>query len=146
MLCYSRLRLCGYCLCSGPVHWWVVGSIPGQAEWVKDSVLPRLWHRSQLWLRFDPCLWNFHMLWVQPRGKKKKKFGCISPWQYITTWSLAFCVWRVVFCSCNDTVCLWSARIWACKLLFCVSSCFSWVFSACFSACSVAFLIKKTHI
>lgn len=60
-----------------------------------------------------------------------------------TTWSLAFCVWSVVFCSCNDTVCFWSARIWACRLLFCVSSCFSWVFSACFSACSVAFLKKE---
>ena len=26
-------------------------SIPGLAQWVKDLVLPELWHRLQMWLR-----------------------------------------------------------------------------------------------
>ena len=33
---------------------------------VKDLVLPQLWHRSQLQLRFDGCPGNFHVLQVQP--------------------------------------------------------------------------------
>ena len=43
------------------------------AQWVKDPELPQLWHRSQLWLRFDPWPGNFHMPWVQPEKKKKEK-------------------------------------------------------------------------
>lgn len=32
------------------------------------------WHCSGLdWHRFNPWLWNFHMLWEQPLCKKKKK-------------------------------------------------------------------------
>ena len=30
------------------------GSIHGLVQWVKDLVLPPLWHRSQLWLGFYP--------------------------------------------------------------------------------------------
>ena len=37
------------------------------AQWVKGTVL------SLLWLRFDPWPWNFCMLWVGPKRKKKKK-------------------------------------------------------------------------
>ena len=44
-----------------------VGSIPGPAQWVKALVLLQLWHRSLLWLGFDPWPRNFHMLWVQPK-------------------------------------------------------------------------------
>ena len=36
------------------------------AQQVKDLMLSLLWHR------FDPCPRNFHMLWVQPKKKKKK--------------------------------------------------------------------------
>ena len=40
------------------------------AQWVKDLVLPQLWHRPQLWLWFDPWPGNFHMLQMQPEKKK----------------------------------------------------------------------------
>ena len=36
------------------------------AQWVKDLVLLQLWHRLQLWLRFNPWPGNFSMLWVKP--------------------------------------------------------------------------------
>ena len=47
------------------------GWITGLAQWIKDLVLLQLWHRSQLWLRFNPWPRNFHMLPV-PSQKKKK--------------------------------------------------------------------------
>ena len=41
------------------------------AQPVKDLVLPQLWHRSQLQLRFHLCLpRNFLMPQVQPKNKK----------------------------------------------------------------------------
>ena len=40
---------------------------------LKDQVLLQLQHRLQLWFRFDPRLGNFHMPWIQPLKKKKKK-------------------------------------------------------------------------
>ena len=43
--------------------------VPTVVQWVKDLALPQLWHRSQLWIRFDPWLRNFRMSWV--RQKKK---------------------------------------------------------------------------
>ena len=46
---------------------WQHGFDPQPVQWVKDLVFPELWHKSQLWLGFDPCPRNFHMLWVQPR-------------------------------------------------------------------------------
>ena len=52
------------CLCSSSSHFRGIGSIPS-LEWVKDLVFPQLWHRSQLWLRFDPYPGNFHMLQVE---------------------------------------------------------------------------------
>ena len=33
---------------------WDADSIPSQAQWVKDLVLPQLRYRSQLWLGSDP--------------------------------------------------------------------------------------------
>ena len=47
--------------------------VPAVAQQVKDQALPQLWHRSQLWLRFDPWPRNFHVpqVWL---GKKKKKW------------------------------------------------------------------------
>ena len=42
------------------------------AQWVKDPVLPQLWHRLQLWLEFDPWPGNFHMLQMQPLKKNYK--------------------------------------------------------------------------
>ena len=52
------------CLCGG------AGLIPSLVQWVKNLALPQLWHRSQLWLKFDPWPGNFHMLWW-PKKKKK---------------------------------------------------------------------------
>lgn len=40
-------------------------------QWSKDLALPQLWHRLQLWLRFDPWQGNFHMLQLQAKKKKK---------------------------------------------------------------------------
>ena len=53
------------CLCG------IAGSIPRPAQWVKDPVLPQLWQRSQMQLRFDPWPRNFHIPQVQPKKKKK---------------------------------------------------------------------------
>ena len=47
------------CLCGG------TGSIPGPVQWVKDPVLPQLWRRSQMQLRFSPLPGNFHIPLVQ---------------------------------------------------------------------------------
>ena len=34
---------------------WDPGLISSSARWVKDLMLPQLQHKSQLWLRSDPC-------------------------------------------------------------------------------------------
>ena len=45
------------------------GSIPGLAQWVKD---PIQWYGSQLWLRFDPWLGNFHTPQIWPNKQIKR--------------------------------------------------------------------------
>ena len=40
------------------------------AQQVKDPGLLQLWHRSQLWLGFDPWLRNFHMPQI---GQKRRR-------------------------------------------------------------------------
>ena len=54
---------------------WLLGCclVLSLAQWVKEPRLLQLW--SQLWLRFNPCLKNCNMPWVQPKKKKKK-----PPW------------------------------------------------------------------
>ena len=40
-----------YCAAAGSaasLERWDAGLIPGLAQWVKDLVLPKLWHRSQV--------------------------------------------------------------------------------------------------
>ena len=39
---------------------------PAQHCGLRDLVLLQLRRRSQLWLRFNPWPWNFHMAWVCP--------------------------------------------------------------------------------
>ena len=41
------------------------------AHWVKDLVLSLLQPGLLLLPRFDPWPGNFHMLWAQPKKKKK---------------------------------------------------------------------------
>ena len=48
--------------------------VPPMAQWVKDAVLLKLWHRLKLQLGLDPWLGNFHMLWVQPKNNNKNKY------------------------------------------------------------------------
>ena len=43
------------------------------AQWVKDPALSLLWLVLALWLRFDPWLGNFCMLWALLKKKKKRK-------------------------------------------------------------------------
>ena len=44
------------------------GSIPGFAQWIKDSACCELWCRSQMQLRscVGPLAWNLPMLQVRP--------------------------------------------------------------------------------
>ena len=44
----------------------------GQCSELKDLELPQLWHRSQLQLRFSPCLGNFHMCGCSHKKYKNK--------------------------------------------------------------------------
>ena len=37
------------------------GGVPNVAQWVKDPLLPQLWHRSKPQIEFDPWPGNFHM-------------------------------------------------------------------------------------
>ena len=65
-----------------------MGSIPGLVQWVKDLVLPKLWPRSQMWLRscvavvvvyrlaavalIRPLAWEFlHTVGVAIREKRR---------------------------------------------------------------------------
>ena len=66
VLSVEQLRI-WHCLCGE------AGSIPSPAQWVKDLALPQLWRRFQLYLGFDPWPGNFHILWVRPGKKKRKK-------------------------------------------------------------------------
>ena len=60
--------------------------VPTVAQWINDPaclrggaglipcpVLMQLWHRSLLWLRFNPQSRNFYMLWVWTKMKRKGK-------------------------------------------------------------------------
>ena len=47
--------------------------VPAVAQRVKDLALLQLWHRLQLWLRFDPRPRNFHMPRTRPKKLKKIK-------------------------------------------------------------------------
>ena len=53
-----------------PFKKWVIGSSCVE-QWVKALVL-QWWHRSQLQSRFSFWSRNFHILWVQPKEKRKK--------------------------------------------------------------------------
>ena len=39
----------------------LVFGVSAAAQWVKDPLLPKRWHRLQLWLRFHPWSRNFHV-------------------------------------------------------------------------------------
>ena len=56
------------CLCG------FAGSIPGLVQWIKDLVLPLLWHRLQMWLGFSPWPENVRrpQVWLTKEKKKKK--------------------------------------------------------------------------
>ena len=49
---------------------WDSGSIPDQAQWVKDLVLRQLRQRSRLRLRSDPWLWSSICQGAAPPKKK----------------------------------------------------------------------------
>lgn len=68
------------------VQWWVndllvsgvTGSVPGQAQWVKDPTWLQLWRMWQVWLRFGPWPRNFHMtrVWLKKEKIKREGQGC----------------------------------------------------------------------
>ena len=45
--------------------------VPSVAQRFKDLAVPQLWHRLQLWLRFNPWPRNFHKPQVWPKKEKK---------------------------------------------------------------------------
>ena len=49
-------------------------------QWVKDPVLPQLWHRSQLQLKFDAWPGNFQASSAK-KGKGEKKKKELPTWQ-----------------------------------------------------------------
>ena len=49
---------------------WPTGSIPRLSRWVKDPVLPQLWHRLQLWHGSDP--WPGNPICHRAAEKEKK--------------------------------------------------------------------------
>ena len=70
-LLWPRSLRTQHCFCSGLGHCWSRGSISGPVQWLKDLALPRLWHRSELQLGFDPWPRNLHMPQVCPKKKKR---------------------------------------------------------------------------
>ena len=48
-----------------------MGLILSPKQQVKDPALLQLWRRSQLWLRFNPCPKNFHILQITTTKKLK---------------------------------------------------------------------------
>ena len=53
------------------------GSIPGLTQWVKDSALPQLWHRSQLRLGCDP--WPRELPYAMGAAAKEKRKDTLKP-------------------------------------------------------------------
>ena len=64
-LLYCSVLRIWCCLCGN------ADLIPGLLQWVKDPVLPQLWHRLQLHLGFYLRPGNFHMPDRRPKKKKK---------------------------------------------------------------------------
>ena len=62
--------------------------VPAVVQWVKNLVLPQLWYRLQLWLKFDPWPGNFHMPWAQPKTKNQKNSCCL---QKLYQWNKTGC-------------------------------------------------------
>ena len=56
------------------------GLILSLAQWIKDSVMPQLWHRWQFWLGFDPWPGNY-ICW--PKKKKKRNIKYLMNNLYI---------------------------------------------------------------
>ena len=54
-------------LCEG------AGLTPGPTQWLKDLLLPQLWYRLPLHIRFNPWPRNFHVPHVQLKKKKERK-------------------------------------------------------------------------
>ena len=59
-----------WCLCSAWMQIWS----PAQQSGLKILMLPQLWHRLHLWLRFDPPSLGIHLpCWVAAKKEKEKK-------------------------------------------------------------------------
>lgn len=58
---------------------WDTGLLTGPAQQVNDPVLPKLWLRTQLRLRYDPWPGNFMCLRVAKKGKKRKEIKMKVP-------------------------------------------------------------------
>ena len=84
------------------------------AQWVKDLVLSQLWLWLQLWCKFHPCLKNFHMLWAQPKKKKKSPWYTLCQIMFFPWSPLGILQCHVLCSSVSDFLSLFLCMVWEC--------------------------------
>ena len=83
---------------------------------LKDLMLPQLWCRSQLWLRFNPWSGNFHMPRVWPWKKGGGHF-CLGQMPWENRDIVAGCYCKEPHLTGNHTMFLEEGILWSMELL-----------------------------